>query len=125
MTKLKDYMTEHKNAEEFDENAAGNVYEEDEEWTEDEEDLCPDVDDEPEEPAKKLTRKEKFIEHCRLGHFHDRKLGDVGCIACLTNKSKRASHKKVRDKKFKHAPLIMFATDFFGPLEASYRGSRY
>jgi len=74
---------------------------------------------------KKLTKRERFLLHCRRGHFSDKSLGDVGCTACALAKSKKSSHQKKRPDKYRHGALVLMACDFFGPLVPSYRHNRY
>ena len=69
------------------------------------------------------SRKERFLDHCRSGHFG--RARDFGCVACFENKSKRKGHRKERPGRYEVPPPTLLSTDFFGPLPVSYRGAKY
>lgn len=76
---------------------------------------------------KQKSAKERFLEHCRKGHFQDKHRDGrkLGCVACMVSKKRKSSHAKIRPEKYKVKPLVLFAADFFGPIPVSFRGARF
>ena len=75
---------------------------------------------------KRKQRLSKLEKHRRVCHFHDED-AKVERHDCLEYKGKKKGHSKIRKEKYKApAPLLLFSTDFFGPVEpVSFQGSRW